>query len=50
MSSPKKALKAKEHRGNVHNSPFRYGQHYSQHMEKQKQLSHILQTVLPTAP
>ena len=42
--------KTKKHRGNVHNSPFRYGQRHSQHMEKQGQLSHILQTALPTAP
>ena len=43
-------IKAKKHRGNVHNSPFRYGQRHSQHMKKQGQLSHILQTALPTAP
>lgn len=40
----------KTHHGNVHNWLFRYGQHHSQHMEKQGQLFHILQTVLPTAP
>ena len=42
--------KTKKHRGNVHNSPFRYGRRHSQHMEKQVQLSHILQTALPTDP
>ena len=35
-------LQYRKHCGLVHNFPFRHGQRYSQHMEKQKQLSHIL--------
>ncbi|VYU43890.1 Uncharacterised protein [Eubacterium limosum] len=36
--------------GNVDNRLFRYGKRHSQHMEKQGQLSHVLQTAFPTAP
>ena len=35
---------------NVHNWPLRHGKYCSQPMEKQGQLSHILQTAFPTAP
>lgn len=37
------------HCGNMHNWPFRHGKRRSQHMEKEVRLSHVLQTVFPTA-
>lgn len=36
--------------GNVDNGLLHYGKRHSQHMEKQEQLSHVLQTAFPIAP
>ncbi|NBK91723.1 hypothetical protein D5278_06980 [bacterium 1XD21-13] len=49
MKSKRERFALKKRVENVHNWPLRHGKCCSQPMEKQEQLSHILQIAFPTA-